>query len=70
MFSLAFLEEQIHCEGNVLIDTYSNTKKGAIDPDYNYNHRQAIDAYEIYERRRIPETLEKMYICTKSVHER
>ena len=22
--------------------TYSNTKKGAIDPHYNYNHRQAI----------------------------
>jgi hypothetical protein len=44
--------------------------KGAIDPDYNYSHRQANDAYEISEHRRIPETPEKMYICTKFVHER
>ena len=26
---------------------YINTKKGVIDPDLTYNHRQAIDAYEI-----------------------
>jgi hypothetical protein len=28
---------------------YINTKKGVIDPDLNYNHRQAIEAYKISE---------------------
>ena len=28
---------------------YIDTKKGAIDPDINYNHRQATNAYEISE---------------------